>query len=395
MRQALRLSVRDLGYNWQASLCFVAALVGILAPLLIVFALKNGIVTTMLGQLVDDPSNRELIAIGARSHDAAFFERIGARPDVAFLTPATRSINAQANAVRHRAARRLELKVVLIPSAPGDPLSPAAEVAPGEVVLSKALAEALEAAPGDTVEMRIERRLGDRPETATRDLRVAGLVPETLYSRPAMFISLPDLMAVERFRDDRTISLEDWSAERPLPASYASFRLYARALGDVEGLEAALASEGVETRPRARNVALLLGFRRNVDLLFTAVALLALAGFWAAMAANLRGAVERQRRSLSLLRLLGLAEYGRRLIPAIQSVVLVLAGVGVSLVLVLPALVFVNRNFTPEGMDRIAWLGAGHVLGTVALGLVTAVTASLWAVHAVKEITSDEVLRSS
>lgn len=395
MRQALRLSVRDLGYNWQASLCFVAALVGILAPLLIVFALKNGIVTTMLGQLVDDPSNRELIAIGARSHDAAFFERIGARPDVAFLTPATRSINAQANAVRHRAARRLELKVVLIPSAPGDPLSPAAEVAPGEVVLSKALAEALEAVPGDTVEMRIERRLGDRPETATRDLRVAGLVPETLYSRPAMFISLPDLMAVERFRDDRTISLEDWSVERPLPARYASFRLYARALGDVEGLEAALASEGVETRPRARNVALLLAFRRNVDLLFTAVALLALAGFWAAMAANLRGAVERQRRSLSLLRLLGLAEYGRRLIPAIQSVVLVLAGVGVSLVLVLPALVFVNRNFTPEGMDRIAWLGAGHVLGTVALGLVTAVTASLWAVHAVKEITSDEVLRSS
>lgn len=395
MRNALRLSLKDLCHHWQASLCFVAALVGILAPLLIVFALKNGIVTTMLGQLVDDPSNRELIAIGARSHDMDFFDRFGSRPDVEFLTPATRSINAQANAVRHRAARKLERKVVLIPSAPGDPLIPESEVAPGRVVLSQALADALQAGPGDTLEIRIERRIGDAPETASRELKVAGLVPETLYGRSAMFISLPDMVAVERFRDDKSIGLDDWSAQRPIPEHFASFRLYARSLGDVDALETALSAEGVEARPRARNVALLLAFRRNVDLLFTVVALLAAAGFWASMAANLRGAVERQRRALSLLGLLGLGEWPRRLIPAMQSVVLVVAGVVLSLLLVLPALVFVNRNFTPEGMERIAWLGSGHVAGTLCLGVVTAITASFWAVHAVKEIMADEVLRSS
>lgn len=395
MRVAIRLALRDLRHDWQAAACFNAALVGILAPLLIILALKNGIIMTMLGRLVDDPSNRELIAVGARAHDAAFFETIGAREDVDFLLPATRSINAQANAVRHAEARRLARKVVLIPSASGDPLSPDAKVAFGEVVLSEALAKDLEAGRGDTVEIRIERRIDRSPETATRDMLVAGIVPDELYSRPALFLSLPDLVAIERFRDDATITVADWDRSRPLPERFASFRLYARGLADIEALETALDAQGIEARPRARNVALLLSFSRNADRLFVIVTVLALGGFWAAMAANLRGAVERQRVSLSLLRLLGLSEAGRRAIPTIQGILLVTGGVLATLVLVLPTLAIVNRAFTPDGLDRIAWLSATHAGATLALGLITAITASAWAVLAVKDIDPDEVLRSS
>lgn len=394
LRLPISLALKELRHDWQAAVCFVAALVGVLAPLLIILALKNGVISSMLDRLVDDPANRELIAVGAGDHDAQFFRVMTERPDVAFIVPATRSINAVANAVRHTQARRLVRKVVLIPSAPNDPLSPAAQVTSGAVVLSANLAEALAADTGSTLELRIERRIGDQPETAVRSLTVAGIVPAERYSREAMFIDLADLVAIEQFRDDRGITTETWAASRPLPDRFASFRLYANTLGDIAALENDLEAQGVSSRARAENVDLLISFQRSLNLLFVVIAGLAMAGFWSAIAANLRGTVERQRISLSLLRLLGLSETGRRALPAIQAVVLVFLGVFVTLICVLPALLLVNRFFTPDGFDQIAQLGPHHIFWTFILGLLTAISASIWAVSAIGSISSDEVLRA-
>ncbi|WP_299845569.1 ABC transporter [uncultured Roseovarius sp.] len=349
----------------------------------------------MLGRLVEDPANRELIAIGTGRHDADFFKKLTARDDVLFVTPATRSINAQANAVRNRQARKLVRKVVLIPSAAGDPISTTANVAPGVATLSTRLADELEVAPGDTIEIRINRRLNNVVETATQDVVVAGIVPAENYGRSALFIAVQDMVAIERFRDDASVTAEDWAEPRAMPETFASFRLYTRSLADISALEKNLAAQGVNVRPRAQNVELLLSFQRNLNLLFVIIAALAVIGFWAAMASNLRGAVERQRTSLSLLHLLGLTESSRRLIPVTQSVILVLGGVFITLLFVLPSIVFINRFFTPEGFERIAWLGPQHLFGTFVLGLMTAITASMWAVLAIKEIKSDEVLRTS
>ncbi|MEM7710468.1 MAG: ABC transporter, partial [Pseudomonadota bacterium] len=129
-------------------------------------------------------------------------------------------------------------------------------------------------------------------------------------------------------------------------------------------------------------------------LLFSVIAGNAARGFWAAVAANLRGPVERQRISLSLLSLIGLAETGRRLIPTVQSIVLVLGGVLATLLFVFPTIFVINRVFAPDGIERIARLGLADLAGTLVLGLVTAITASFWAVKAIGDITPDEVLRS-
>jgi putative ABC transport system permease protein len=395
MKLPITLALRDLRHDWQAAACFIAALVGVLAPLLIILALKNGVISTMVDRLVDDPSNRELIAVGAGRNDATFFTDIGQRSDVAFVMPATRSINTVANALRHSEARKLLRNVVLVPSGPGDPVLGDLAVSPGAVVLTASLAQDLAADVGAVIEMRIDRRIGDTPQTATRPLRVAGVLPAERYGRAALFLALPDLLAVEAFRDDGTITLENWTDPRPAPQTYAGFRLYANALGDVAGLERALAARSVAARPRAENVDLLISVQRALNLLFLVIAALAFAGFWAAMAANLRATVERQRISLSLLRLLGLSELGRRAIPTLQALVLVAGGVGVTLLFVVPTLMLINATFTPQGFDRIAYLGPMHVVWTLVLGLITAITASAWAVMAIGGISSDEVLRAA
>ena len=395
MRLPVGLALREMRHDWQAAACFMAALVGALAPLLIILALKNGAIDGMLGRLVEDPANREIIAVGAGRHDPEFFNQMRARDDVLFVTPKTRNINAQANAVQNKSARKLVRRVSLIPSAPGDPLSTTADVASGVVVLSTKLAEELEAGVGETLEMRIDRTLDGVKENARVTLTVAGIVPPENYGRVAMFISIEDMVAIERFRDDKEITPLNWQEPRPLPETFASFRIYARTLEGIGQLEDDLDAMDKNVRLRAENVDLLLSFRRNLNLLFGVIAGLAIIGFWAAMASNLRGSVERQRNSLSLLTLLGVSENARRLIPVTQSVTLVSGGVLITLLLVLPLLIVVNQYFTPEGFARIAWLGGWHIFWIIVLGLVTAFSASFWAVLAIREIKADEVLRTT
>ncbi|MGP3698194.1 ABC transporter [Rhodobacter sp. NSM] len=390
----LVLALRELRHDWISALCFVAALVGVLAPMLILLALKTGALDSMVDRLVEDPANRELLAVGAGAHDEAFFRWLEARPEVGFVVPATRSINALADAVVAASSRRVVVREVpLVVSAAGDPLL-AGEVGPGRVWLSAPLAKSLGVEPGGELAMVIGRRIDGLEQTARRSIEVAGVVPPERYGRPALFLSLPDMLAIERFRDDPSVTPEHWLEIAAPPAAFASFRLYARTLADLGPLSAALEGRGVAVRPRTENAALLLQLRRGADRLYLAVAALAAVGFWAAMSANLRGMVERRRLAFSLLRMLGLTPTQRATVPLIQSLVLIGAGLGLSLALVLPALALINTSFpsVAEGA-ALARLRPDQLGGAAALACVTALTAALWAMAAVLRIPSEEVLR--
>jgi len=393
MKLALTLTLRGLRHDWQGSLCFIAALVGVLAPLLVVLSLKNGVVGTMVERLVDDPSNRELLAVGAGSYGPEFFAEMAVRDDVDFLIPATRSINTVANALRNSANRRVERAVPLIPTAQGDPLLEGLVVTQGQAAISQKLAEALGVSTGDTLDMIIGRQIDGISENARADLQVIGIVSEQFYSRSALFIALPDLLAIERFRDDAAVSAETWRDTETAQSTYPSFRLYAQNLDDLTALEAEVIARGGQVRPRAENASLLLLFRKNLNILYAAIACIAAVGFWAAMAANLRGIVERQRVSYSLLDLLGLTEKARSLMPMFQSMILVGAGILVTLALVVPIILLINLGFASGPNQVIARLGVADLIGTIALGGVTAVTASLWAAIAIRNIETNEVLR--
>jgi putative ABC transport system permease protein len=391
---SLFLALRELRSDWQSSLCFVAALIGILAPLLIILSLKNGVIGNMVGRLIDDPSNRELISVGAGRHDEIFFRTLAERSDVAFVIPRTRSINTSADAIRNQSERKLERSVPLIPTGDGDPLlSVGARVEPGQVYITQELAERLHLGATDTLEMLIQRSVDGQIETGRGDFDIVGIVPKETFAQMAVFIALQDLLAVERFRDNPDLGVDEWQTSGELPETYASFRLYVSQLDDLDDVQDSLEKQGVLARPRAQNVSLLLGFKNNLNILYTVVAALAISGFWAAMAANLRGMVERQRVSFSLLDLIGMPQSARRTIPILQSVVLVLTGIVITLALVMPALALINQFFSKSGSGPVAYLGFWDVMATLLLGLITALTASIWAVRAVNDIFPDEVLR--
>jgi putative ABC transport system permease protein len=392
-RLPLYLASRELRYDWRASMCFIAALVGVLAPLLIILSLKNGIIGSMVGRLVEDPNNREIIAVGAGNFDAAFFQTLAGREDVAFIIPASRSINTSADVLRNKSKRKVERSVPLIPSAKGDPLLGDVVVSKGNVVVTDALAQALELDTDSTIEMFIGRNIDGQDQTAKGEFRVSQILSKDAHSRSAMFLSLEDLIAIERFRDDPNVQVETWFSNASVPETYASFRLYAARLESLEPLKNLLASMSVEARPRAENATLLLGFRNNLNILYLAVAVLAILGFWAAMAANLRGMVERQRIMFSLLDLMALPIKARCMIPIWQSLILVASGIVATFLIVLPMVAAINAFFVTASGPFVAYIGWVDVLGTVVICAITAFTASLWALTAVRDILPEEVLR--
>lgn len=392
-RLPLFLASRELRHDWRASLCFVAALIGVLAPLLIILSLKNGIIGSMVGRLIEDPNNREIIAVGAGSFDAAFFKTLQGRDDVAFIIPASRSINTSADVLRNKSKRKVERSVPLIPSAKGDPLLGGHVVSKGNVVVTSALAQSLDLKANSTLEIFVSRNIDGQDQTARAELRVINVLSPEAYSRAAMFLSLQDLIAIERFRDDPDVRVETWFSNVLVPDTYASFRLYAADLESLAPIQQTLGAMSIESRPRAENATLLLGFRNNLNILYFAVALLAIVGFWAAMAANLRGMVERQRITFSLLDLMALPARDRCMIPIWQSLILVAAGILTTFVIVLPIVAIINAFFVTASGPFVAYLGGIDILATVIIGVFTAFSASLWAFIAVRDILPEEVLR--
>src|SRR4051812_14764386 len=94
MRHIHRLAWRDFVHETLMSFCFVLALAAVLAPLLVLFGLKFGLIDTIASRLIEDPRNRELIPVGSGRFDAGWFARQRGRPEVAFTVPETRRLSA-------------------------------------------------------------------------------------------------------------------------------------------------------------------------------------------------------------------------------------------------------------------------------------------------------------
>jgi putative ABC transport system permease protein len=179
-REILRLAYRDFVHERRISLCFVLALMAVLAPLLLLFGLKFGLVDTLAQRLIQSPANREVLAVGSHQFDEAWFERIGARSDVAFLVPSTRRIAASLSRVLSPASGRELRALQMIPTGAGDPLlDDRIDVPTGrsEVVLSGSAARQLAVQPGETLVARIDRQRDGRDESAVWELTVTGIVP--------------------------------------------------------------------------------------------------------------------------------------------------------------------------------------------------------------------------
>ena len=350
------LAWRDFAHEWRVSLCLVFALAAVLAPLLVLFGLKSGIVTTMTERLRADPRNREITLRGHRHLDAAWFATLRAREDVGFVLPRTRLLAATVSLESGTGASLTDLD--MLPTAAGDPLLPSGTPpAAGlrQILLSATAAGRLNVRPGDTITGRVFRRLDGTPQTLVLPLTVVGIVPETAFGRDAAFVSVELLVATEDYRDGAAVPLLGVSdgGETRATRSFAGARLYARDLDDVAPLAAWLRGQGIEVATRAKEIETVKAIDRVLTFVFLVLASIGVGGYLFSLAASLWANVDRKRREIALLRLVGLRTAPVVGFPVVQAILVALAGIAVSTVLYLGVATAFNATFAGElGRDE-------------------------------------------
>lgn len=325
------LAMRDYFHEWVMSACYILALAAVLLPLLVMFGLKTGIISNLLSPLKEDPRYRQIVPGSSGNYDAAWFESMRGREDVAFVVPRTRTIAATIRLrVPDSEVGRI-IDVELIPSGPGDPALARDMAEPGgygEVVLSADAAEKLGVGAGDAIEGIISRVYRDNSETVILPLTVAAVATAAAFSRDGLFVSIQLLTAVEDFRDGRAVTELGWAGSEPSGQSreYAGFRMYARGLDDVAGLHSELLGQGIDVRTRAADIEMVNKLDRNLSIVYWIVAAIAAGGFCVSFASSTWANVDRKSRDFSVLRLIGFRTRAIVWFPVLQAAMTALAG---------------------------------------------------------------------
>jgi putative ABC transport system permease protein len=378
--KTLRLAARDYVHEWQMSSCFVLALAAVLGPMLVLFGLKFGIVGSMVDELIANPENREIRPVGSGRFDEAWFRDMRHRPDVAFAVPRTRSIAATIE-LDSDASRRI-VRVELIPSAKGDPLlQPAAPLPEGlsSIVLSPSAAEKLQVSPGDTVTGNVTRRYDGRKERAEIRVRVADIATPAAFARDGAFAAVALVEAIEDYRDGRAVAALNADGAPPdADRRYPGFRLYAESIYAVASLKAELARQGVEVHTKAADIAMVMRMDRNLSAIYWAIAVIGLIGFSLSLGASLWANVDRKRKELSVLRLVGFRTGDIVWFPVTQAFFTALFGWGLALGIFFGAAHTINGMLADQLAEgqRVCVLLPEHYVMALALTVSAAILAA-------------------
>lgn len=274
LRLLIELAARDLWHDRKVSLCIVASLVAVIAPLLLLFGLKHGVVSQLNDELLSDPRNLEVRMLGNYDLAGGWFERLRAQPGVGFVIPLTRSLNTQADLQRD--SQHFVANAEVIPTASGDPLI-AALPSPAtleQVLLSASAASRLGVQVGDTLRLLVLRKLDGSNERGELTVTVGGVLENSAFTRPAVLVHLDLLVAMENFRDGYAVPMFGFLTGEvaPVRERYARARIYARGLDDVASIASWLDGERIESSTRAREIESVKAISHVLGLIFAVIA---------------------------------------------------------------------------------------------------------------------------
>ncbi len=158
---------------------------------------------------------------------------------------------------------------------------------------------------------------------------------------------------------------------------YSGFRLYASGLEKVSALKTALEEQGITVHTEAERIDDVLRLDAYLSLIFWLIALGSLIGGAACLLSNIYAGIERKRRELAVLRLLGLSGGAFVRFPLYTASMFAVSGFAVAMLLFAAMAVTINVLFgghlqPGESLCRLAWW---HPLAALGLTLGIALTA--------------------
>jgi putative ABC transport system permease protein len=396
----VRLSLRDYLHERLLSICAIFGLAAVLAPILVLFGLKSGIINTLTDRLIRDPRNLEVTPVGSGGYAPDWFAEMARHPSTAFIVAQTRAIAANMILANQGLSPPPTLGVDIIPTAEGDPLLERWVQAPKDdmtVVLSDSAARKLRIFSGQKVAARIGRSVQGRNEQVEMTLTVAAVLPAEATYQDSIFVRLKLLEAIEAYRDGFGSTGFGWPGKtRPDGVrKYPSFRLYARTIDDVAILRQSLIDQGVEVYTRAEEIELVQNLDRSLTLIFSLIAVVAVCGYFASMASNVLANVNRKSRHLGITRLIGFSSRNMVWFPLIQAAATAVLGCVSAFFLYFITELTINALFSRflSMGEYVCHLTIGHYLAAFAVTLIMSVLASSFAGFQAAKIEPSKVIR--
>lgn len=387
------LAWRDWKFEFLLSLCSVLALASMLAPILILQGLANGVIDGMRERLLEDPA---ILIITPKSDGGRFSEQFISEltklPGAAYAVARTRDTATDLTLLNP--ATGASASIALEPATAGEPVLtranlpvPANKNEP-ELVLSATASRALGAQRGAILEARLGRRSPQgRLESQTMKFHVSGILPVEAADRKMAFAPLALLEQLEDYRDFIAVPERGYEGDkREGERQYASFRLYARNLEAVETLAAELEAQRIETSTRAREIAGIRLLENAINQVILIIAIAVGAGFTAFAISSVQSAVARKRKMLGMLRLLGFRRLPMILYPLTQTMLTAIAGLVLSLLIYEGVALVIARAFAAQGAlsCSLGWQNLAITIGSV-LGLsILACSRAAWTAQAVE-----------
>jgi putative ABC transport system permease protein len=390
--KTLRLATKDYLHEWQVSICFVLALAAVLGPMLVLFGLKFGIIGGMIDELIEDPANREIRPVSSSRFDDNWIKQMRARNDVEFILPRTRSIAATVQLSSAKSDRFINVE--MIPTAKGDPLlqETSAPETIKQIVLSPTATRKLNIELGDQIKGSVTRRYLGETERVELTLTVVGIADADAFTRDGAFVNLELMEAIENYRDGIAVPNFKWSGSAaPSDRTYPSFRLFSRSIYDVAGLQKALNAVGVEVRTKSSDIELVMKMDRNLTMVYWAIAIIGLFGFSLSLGASLWANVDRKRKELSVLRLVGFRTGDIVWFPMTQAIYTAVLGWGLAIGLYQAVAITINAMMADqtEGQSVCVLLPEHFIAAGVVTVAAAIVAAALSGARAARIAPSD------
>lgn len=387
-----RWAFKDLLFDRKVSFFIIASLVAVIAPLLLLFSLKYGVVYQLQQRLLNDPQTLEIKINGIQGDrllDRNWFDQMERNKHISFILPLTRQLNNEADLRKDRS--RNVPNVELVPTNENDPLMKLDTQKvllrnKNGVILSEGVAEALKVKKDDEISLFTGRILEQRNERIEIVLRVDGILPKskTPSGRKMAFISLELLLAIEDYKDG--FRIENF-VKNPVTSGdikdikrnqFSKARIYAKGLDDVYPIAKLLKEQGIETITQDRQIAEARHTDYVLSLLFGIIAVVAVSGAVMSLAGSFLANIERKRRTLSLLGLFGLTSIEIRWFLLCQAVILVSVAFIVALGFFLVGSSAVNILISSGNEQWLSLLEWEHVTIAFISTLLLAAIVAFW-----------------
>lgn len=319
----LKLALCSLRFDKIISICIVASLCAVIAPLLLLFSLRFGIISNLEHKLSSNPSNLEIRMMSGYRLDQQFFDELKNNPHIGFVIPLTRSLSVTANiSFNGRIVQNLET----LPTAAGDPIVREmgfdGELSLTEAYLSETTAQDLGLKTGDTFKFVISRITDNKTVNAVVPFTLKGIVKKELLPHKTIMVNFNTLVYMEDFRDGfEPPVFSDGSNPNSERQNFAKARIYAKSLNDLEPVSRML-RQNYSITDKLASVENLKAISKVLSFIFTTIALTSIAGGVMATIGLIFTNLSRLEKTFALLFLSGLSKGGVFFIVVIQNFIL-------------------------------------------------------------------------